>query len=240
MAWNSNSCRFTFKFRLFYRHRLAIRNRQITEQKIIQLEQEKELIAIQSSLKAERDLIAHDLHDSVSSLLTVVKNNMSLYSVSGHKEINYFNNAFEMLSRSISELRRVVYHLKSFILTKEGLSTALDDFCRFIPNAEFHFNGLNRRFDSNKEYVLYDCACELINNALKHSEASCIDVHLSMDEQTIYLLVADDGKGFDLKKIKSGIGLDNIRSNLSAFSGRLDILSEPQKGTEASIEMDIQ
>lgn len=226
---------------LFYRHRSAIQNSQIAEQKIMQLKQEKDLVAIQSSLKAgkaERDLIAHDLHDSVSSLLTVAKNNMSLYSLSEHKEINYFNNAFEVLSRSISELRRVVYHLKSFILTKEGLAAALDDFCRFIPNTEFHFNGPNRRFDPNKEYVLYDCACELINNALKHSEASRIDIHLTMDEQTVYLSVADNGIGFDSRKIEPGIGLDNIRSNLSAFGGHLDVLSEPDKGTEANVEMD--
>lgn len=227
---------------LFYRHRLSIQNRKIAEQQIKQLKQEKELIAIQSSLKAEkaeRDLIAHDLHDSVSSLLTVVKNNMSLYTASGYKDTNYYNNAFEVLSKSITELRRVVYHLKSFILTKEGLVAALDDFCRFIPNAEFHFKGLNHRFDTDKEYILYDCACELINNALKHSGASHIDVHLTIDEEIVYLSVTDDGNGFDAQNIKSGIGLDNIRSNLSAFGGHLDILSEPGKGTEANVEMEI-
>lgn len=227
---------------LFYRHRLATQKKKLAEQQILQLKQEKTLIAIQSSLeaeKAERDLIAHDLHDSVSSLLTVVKNNMNLYSASEHKETDYFNNAFEVLSKSITELRRVVYHLKSFILTKEGLVAALDDFCRFIPNAEFHFKGGNHRFDPDKEYILYDCACELINNALKHSGASHIEVHLNIDEHAVYLSVADNGTGFDLREIKQGIGLDNIRSNLSAFSGHLDILSEPDRGTEANIEMDI-
>lgn len=227
---------------LVYRHRLTIQKKKLAEQKIIQLEQEKKIITIQASLKAEkteRDLIAHDLHDSVSSLLTIVKNNMNLYSASEYKDTNYFTNAFEVLSKSITELRRVVYHLKSFILTKEGLAAALDDFCRFIPNAELHFKGLNRRFDPDKEYVLYDCACELINNTLKHSEASRIEVHLNIDEQIVYLSVADNGTGFDSREIKPGIGLDNIRSNLSAFGGHLDILSEPGKGTEANIEMKI-
>lgn len=227
---------------LFYRHRLSIQNRKIADQQIRQLKQEKELIAIQSSLKAEkaeRDLIAHDLHDSVSSLLTVAKNNMSLYSASEHKDLNYYNNAFEVLSKSITELRRVVYHLKSFILTKEGLVAALDDFCRFIPNAEFHFKGLNRRFDPDKEYVLYDCACELINNALKHSGATRIDVHLNIDEQIVYLSIADNGTGFDTQEIMPGIGLENIRSNLSAFGGHLEILSEPDKGTEANVELQV-
>ena len=227
---------------LIYRHRLVAQKKEIAEQQIKQLEQEKELIAIQSSLKAEkaeRDIIAHDLHDSVSSLLTIVKNNMSLYSASEHKDLIYYNNAFEVLSKSITELRRVVYHLKSFILTKEGLAVALDDFCRFISNAEFHFRGQNRRFDPDKEYVLYDCTCELINNALKHSGASRIDVHLNIDEHMVYLSVADNGKGFDVQGIMPGIGLDNIRSNLSAFGGHLDILSEPDRGTEANVELEI-
>ncbi len=228
---------------LFYRHRSAIQKRKIAEQQIKQLEYEKEVIAIQSALKAEkaeRDLIAHDLHDSVSSLLTVVKNNMNLYLDSEYKETGYFSNAFDVLGKSITELRRVVYHLKSFILTKEGVGAALGDFCCFIPNTEFHFKDFNRRFDPDKEYVLYDCACELINNALKHSGASRIDVHLNMDEETVYLSVADNGKGFDPQTIKPGIGLENIRSNLSAFGGHLDILSEPGKGTEANIDMEIK
>jgi len=227
---------------LVYRHRLATQKRKMVEQQVKQLEQEKTLIAVQSSLKAEkaeRDLIAHDLHDSVSSLLTVVKNNMSLYADSEYKENGYFNNAFEVLSKSITELRRVVYHLKSFILTNEGLGAALDDFCRFIPNAEFHFKGLDRRFDPDKEYVLYDCVCELINNALKHSRASRIEVHINIDEQIVYLSVADNGNGFDVQNMTPGIGISNIRSNLSAFGGHLDILSEPDRGTEANIEMEV-
>ncbi|MDR1555482.1 MAG: tetratricopeptide repeat protein [Tannerellaceae bacterium] len=210
---------------LFYRHR-----------------SEKKLVAIRAALKAEkteRDLIARDLHDGVSSLLTVIKNNMDLYSASGYEGINYYNNAFEVLGKSITKLRYVVYHLKSHILTKKGLAAALDDFCRFIPKAKFHFNGISRRFDSDKEYVLYDCACELINNALKHSGASNIDIHLNMDDQTVYISVSDDGCGFDQKTVTFGIGLDNIRSNLSAFGGRLDILSELDKGTEANVEMKV-
>jgi signal transduction histidine kinase len=203
---------------------------------------EKKLVAVRAALnaeKAERDLIARDLHDSVSSLLSVIKNNMDLYSASECKETNYYNNAYEVLGKSITELRRVVYHLKSFILTKEGLTAALDDFCRFIPKAEFYFNGIGRRFDSDKEYVLYDCTCELINNALKHSGASRIDIHLNIGDQAVYISVSDNGSGFDQKSVTSGIGLENIRSNLSAFGGHLDILSEPDKGTEANVEMKV-
>ncbi len=227
---------------LIYRHRSTLQKRQIAEQKVKQLEQEKELVAKDAALKAEkteRDLIARDLHDNVGTLLTVVKNNMKLYSDTARKEKEYFDKAFDVLEKSITDLRRVVYHVKSFVLNSEGLTAALEEFCRFIPNVEFQFNGYDHRFDSDKEYALYNCACELINNALKHAKASRIDVLLNMDEKTVYLSVMDNGCGFDPQTVAPGIGMDNIRSYLLVFDGRLDIFSKPGKGTEINIEMDM-
>jgi signal transduction histidine kinase len=77
-----------------------------------------------------------------------------------------------------------------------------------------------------------------VNNALKHANASKINVQLVQEQDRISLTVYDDGCGFDPKKIdrsKSG-GLNNIESRVVSFNGRIDILSEPTKGTEVSVE----
>jgi signal transduction histidine kinase len=230
---------------LFYRHRSATQKRKIAEQQIKQLEQEKKLIAVRSALdaeKTEREIIARDLHDGVGAMLSVVKNNMNImksYSIIENAEVNYFNKALDGLDNSIAELRRVAHHIMPAILIEKGLPTALDDFCRSIPKVESHFAVPDRRFDSEKELVLYRCAYELINNALRHAEASRIDVHISMDEETIFLSVVDDGCGFDLQTIPVGMGINNMRTRLAAFDGRLDIYSTPGKGTEVNVELNI-
>lgn len=231
---------------LFYRHRLAIHKRKIAEQQVKQLEQEKELIATRSALdaeKAEREILARDLHDGVGAMLSVVKNNMNSlksYSIIENKETDYFNMALEGLDKSITELRRVAHHIMPAILIEKGLFAALDDFCRSIPEAEFHCTESGYRFNPEKELVLYRCAYELVNNALRHSGASHIDIHLSMDEETAYLSIVDNGCGFDTQTSSPGMGINNMRTRLAVFGGRIDIYSEEQKGTEVNIELDVK
>ncbi len=230
---------------LFYRHRANVQKRKMAEQQIKQLNQEKELIAARSALdaeKAEREFIARDLHDGVGAMLSVVKNNMNImksYSIIENSEANHFNQALDVLDKSIVELRRVAHHIMPATLIDKGLITALEDFCRSIPNVEFHAADPELRFDPERELVLYRCAYELINNALRHSGASHIEVHLNKDEKTVYLSVVDDGCGFDSEKTSMGMGLNNMRSRLEAFDGRLEIYSEEGKGTEVNIDLEI-
>ncbi len=230
---------------LFYRYRLSTQKRKITEQQIKQLEQEKELIATRSALdaeKAEREIIARDLHDGVGAMLSVVKNNMNImksYSVLENKEADYFNKALDGLDKSIVELRRVAHHIMPAILMEKGLAAALDDFCRSIPEAEFHCPEPGHRFDPEKELVLYRCAYELVSNALRHAKATRIEVHLNTDEEMAYLSVVDNGCGFDPQTVPQGMGIKNLHIRLAAFGGSIEIYSEPGKGTEANVELKI-
>lgn len=231
---------------LFYRHRSAVQRRRMAEQQIRQLEQEQELVVARSALdaeKAEREIIARDLHDGVGAMLSVVKNNMNIMkSVPDfeNREAEYFNKALDGLDKSIVELRRVAHHIMPAVLMEKGLATAVDDFCRSVPDAEFHYSEPEcRRFDSEKELVLYRCTYELVSNALRHAGASLIDVHLNMDEDTVYLSVVDNGCGFDLLTAPQGMGIKNLRTRLSVFGGEIEIYSEPGKGTEVDVEMKI-
>lgn len=230
---------------LFYRHRSATQKRKIAEQQIKQLEQEKELIVTRSALaaeKTEREIIARDLHDGIGVMLSVVKNNLSIMksdSTLENAKADYFAKALDMLDKSIAELRRVAHHIMPATLINKGLAIALDDFCRSIPEVDFHFTESGRRFDSEKELVLYRCAYELVNNALRHAEASHIDVHLNIDEKTVYLSVVDNGCGFNPETVSMGMGINNMRSRLSAFGGCMNIYSEPGKGAEINIELDL-
>ena len=77
-----------------------------------------------------------------------------------------------------------------------------------------------------------------IYNALKHANANKINVQLVQEQDRISLTVYDDGCGFNPKSIDKtkSVGLNSIEQRVVSFNGRIDILSEPGKGTEVAVE----
>lgn len=218
--------------------------RKLAEQKIAQLEQEKQLIATKSLLEGEtteRARLSKDLHDGLGGLLSVTKHkiaNMKGSLTIPEEQVETFNSALEMLDNSIKELRRVAHNLMPESLMRYGLSAAIKDFCSSIDKAAYHFYGVEKRIDEKLEVAAFRIVSELVNNALKHANASKINVQLVQEQNRVSITVHDDGCGFDPKlidKSKSG-GLNNIESRVVSFNGRIDILSAPGKGTEVSVE----
>ncbi|MDR1171944.1 MAG: tetratricopeptide repeat protein [Bacteroidales bacterium] len=229
---------------LFVRHRLTVQKRKIAEQQVKQLEQEKQLIAAQAILDgetAERVRLARDLHDGLGGMLSVIKLNlkdMKGYSILDNSDVNRYHKALDMLDQSIGELRRVAHHIMPESLMRYGLQTSLEDFCRAIPGANFRYFGEKTRLDNSLEVLVYRCAYELINNAVKHAKSTVINVQLMIDAGLVSLTVQDNGVGFDPASITPGAGLENIRTRISACNGKMHAWSEPGKGTEVSIEIE--
>jgi len=94
------------------------------------------------------------------------------------------------------------------------------------------------------EIVLYRVVQELLNNIIKHSEATRIEVLMQYREDKMSIIVTDNGKGFHENEIqnsgKRGLGLNNIRNRISMLKGVIAIHSHPGKGTEAIIEISKQ
>jgi len=154
------------------------------------------------------------------------------------EQVKTFNSALEMLDNSIKELRRVAHNLMPESLMRYGLSAAIKDFCGSIDKATYHFYGVEKRIDEKLEVAAFRIVSELVNNALKHANASKINVQLVQEQDRISLTVYDDGCGFDLKAIDKtkSVGLNSIEQRVVSFNGRIDILSEPGKGTEITVE----
>lgn len=225
------------------RHRLAVARRKVAEQHVDQLEKEKQLSTMQAILDgetAERSRLAKDLHDGLGSMLSVVKLNLPELNESGvlaFEDRKRFHSALGMLDQSISELRRVAHHMMPESLVRYGLKVSLSDFCDAIPIAEFHYFGNEERLDNKLEVLIYRCAHELVNNALKHAKATQINVQLVQEADRISLVVQDNGSGFDYMKQNEGMGLNNIRQRVEAHRGEMNIYSSTGKGTEVNIEL---
>jgi signal transduction histidine kinase len=145
-----------------------------------------------------------------------------------------------MLDESISELRRVAHHMMPESLMRYGLKASLTDFCHSIPSVEFHYFGNDQRLDSKLEIAIYRAAHELINNALKHAEATQINVQLIQEDDRISLIIHDNGKGFDPATTTKGMGLENIRNRIAAYNGSFVVDSTVGKGTEINVEIKLE
>jgi signal transduction histidine kinase len=220
----------------------------IQEQRIHELEQERQIIALNSTLQGEeteRSRLARDLHDGLGGLLSGIKltlMNMKGNAIITREALDMYDHALGLLDTSIKELRHVAHNLMPETLFKYGLKQTLSDFCDGVGagaiKVNFAFYGIEKRYDEKLEIASYRIIQELVNNAIKHAEATEIAVQLVSEDERLSLTVQDNGKGIDPKaqNLSTGKGLANIRSRVASFGGHFDLSSENGKGTEAIIE----
>lgn len=222
----------------------------IQRQKINELEKDKQLLVVDAMLKGqeeERSRIAKDLHDGLGSLLSGTK--LSLMNVRENMALpadqeKAFDKSLGMLDHTIRDLRKIAQNLMPEALAKFGLYDTLVDFCDSIQVSTgikivYQQFGDQRRMDNTAEVFIYRMIQELVNNAVKHAEASEIIVQLVVGEKKVELTVEDNGKGFDPDMLgeTSGQGMLNIRHRMAYFNGKMDLATSPGKGTSINIEL---
>ena len=97
------------------------------------------------------------------------------------------------------------------------------------------------RIEKNTEIIIYRIVQELLNNVLKHAEASEALIQLIRENSRLNVVVEDNGKGFDtgILNDNKGAGWTNIRSRVEYLKGQMDLHSEPGKGTLVNIEFNV-
>ena len=180
---------------------------------------------------AERSRIARDLHDGLGGMLTMLR--LKIEGDASKPEL------LKQLGDTATELRHVAHHLMPEQLLKNGLMTSLLDLAISVPGAHFSHFGKDERLSQDVEVVLYRCAYELVNNAVKHAHADRIDIQLMQEEGQVTLTVSDNGRGLDSESQQSGIGLQNIRERISHYHGTMHIVSGKEQGTETNIILPI-
>jgi len=235
-----------------FRHRQLLSKQQdkLQQQQISELEKDKQLVAVDSMLKGqedERTRLAKDLHDGLGGMLSGVKfslMNMKSNLIINHENVIVFERSLDMLDTSIQELRRVAHNMMPEALVKFGLDEALKDYCDNINkaqilNVKYQSYGMENRFESTSEIIIYRIIQELLNNIFKHAVANEVLVQLIREENRISITVEDNGKGFDIKILEKSknSGWANIQSRVNYLKGKLDIVSEENKGTSVNIEV---
>lgn len=228
------------------------KNRQlIQQQRISELEKEKQLQATEAVLKGqeeERSRIAKDLHDGLGGLLSSVKyslNDMKENVILSADNAVSFTRSIDMLDSGIQELRRIAHNMMPENLMKFGLDKALADYCQSISKTnivEISYNSFQLEDyieNSNVSITVYRVIQELINNTIKHANATQIIVQVFKENNILNITVEDNGKGFDVNNISNfkGAGWTNIQNRINYLKGKIQVDSAPTEGTSVNIEI---
>lgn len=145
-----------------------------------------------------------------------------------------------MLDNAIRNLRNISHNLLPPGLEEFGLESTLQDVAQRIktaggPDVDVHYD-LTGRLPIEQELHLYRIAQELLNNTLKHAEASNIRFGLNSDHRGVIFRYTDDGKGYDTSTSGStGLGLKTISTRVEMLAANLEVSTRPNEGNAVTI-----
>jgi signal transduction histidine kinase len=141
----------------------------------------------------------------------------------------------------VTEIRHLSQSLVPPSLNDIGLIASIEDLCSPLKTThaftvDFQYHKFNESLlPENMKLMLFRIIQEQINNIIRHAEAQSILVSLKTGDDRVTLLVSDNGKGFDLKSVKKGLGFDNISNRAGLFGGKLRIITAPGKGCSVGV-----
>ena len=233
---------FLFLFVIIYQRKM-IKN-QVELRKLHDEKQTDLLNAVFETQENERKRLAEDLHDSVGQVLSAIKLNL-------HRlDKNCVNESSQPLlaeTRNLTddcllEIRNIIQNVLPPVLTDYGLLEALESLCIKIEQTTGVKVSLTKnlneiRFQPEIELAFYRIAQELFSNAIKHSEATVINLTLTNDKGWLLMEFKDNGKGFNKDQVKHGFGLKNLESRVQLINGKINIYTKPQSGTITTIKV---
>ena len=190
----------------------------------------------------ERKRISEALHDSVSQLLYGIKIQLNQLNTP-HAPAEAYGRINELLNIAIKETRDISFELAPAVLTDFGLPVTINELAKRLSTPQLHIKpkikGFTARLDLLLEISIFRIIQELINNCMKHAEASQISIEL-IQNNGIDIIVKDNGKGFDvraLEKVPKGAGISSIKNRLTLYNGTLLMKSEPGQGATITIKL---
>jgi signal transduction histidine kinase len=197
----------------------------------IELQQKNEeiLTALFEGQTLERKRVASELHNNLGSMLSAMRYRLQILDKEklSSKEQKVYDSILEMMGTAYAEVRLISHNLLPAELEKKGLKGAIEKLIgdinlgqKLIIDLQMDDDILpkNKRF----ELELYSICLELINNIIKHAEATQASVSFYEENNLLIFTVSDNGKGMNLEK-SNGFGLKNIEQRVQSNSGIMEI-----------------
>ena len=233
-----------------------IEERQQVEQKLEIHQQQLRTLASQLSLTEQRERwkIATGLHDRVGQNLAFSLLKLQSVHQGEHRADlkKTLGGVCEYIKKSIQEIRTLIFNLGSPILYQDGFEPALKDWLtEHIEkvhgiDCEYRDDGQPKPLDDDIMVLLFDSVREVLVNVVKHAKAKNIKVSIFRDDNSMGIIVEDDGVGFDPEGASitpgriSGFGLFSIRERLDYIHGSFKINSGHGRGTKITLRVPLK
>jgi signal transduction histidine kinase len=188
-----------------------------------------------SAQDAERRRLERNLHDGAQQHLVALKVKLGLAEMLAAKDPETAKATIAQLKADTDEaletLRDLARGIYPPLLAEKGLVTALEAQARKATVPVTVDGDSIGRYSQELEATVYFCVLEALQNVQKYASASRAIVRLSERDGELCFAVEDDGRGFDLDHVTTGAGLTNMQDRLDALGGRMDVESNPGKGS---------
>jgi len=209
-----------------------------------EVRKKREIIkAIMEAQEKERKEISSELHDNVNQILTTCKLFLEI-ARNNPADARFIDGCYQNIQMVIEEIRNISHNLTPYTLKDLGLAAAVHDIVQKINQSGklsirlLSFQNLKEEAISpDIKLAIFRIIQEKINNVLKHAQATELSIDLSVYNGRINVVLTDNGRGFDEKAIKRGMGLNNIQNRVEYYKGSFQLKTAPGEGCELRIEL---
>lgn len=221
----------------FARFKYVVKQNQTQAAKLAEL-RNKSINDLLLGVESERRRLSQDLHDGLGVSLAAMKMKANLMELRTEgTEKNAWRDLMTDIETTYEELRSVAHNLPPKSLFRAGMHSAVEEVLQrtrtLRPELTIrYYNDLPlNRLSQQAEINLFRITLELVNNALKHAEASQLNVQWLAHKKEVVLIVEDNGKGFQMGKAPAeGIGLANVGNRVTVLGGKMHTDSQPGHG----------
>jgi signal transduction histidine kinase len=201
---------------------------------------------LQHIREEERKRIGREIHDELGQQLTAIKMDVAWIDKQTPKETSHIKNKLQniitLVDASNSSIRKILNELRIGVLDHHGLIEALQwQGQQFTNNTgvaiELNFSEASLQVKESVATCIFRVFQETLTNITRYADAKKVTSSISLKDNIIYFTIADDGKGFDIEKLKSkqSFGIMGMKERVASVNGSFELTSLPNKGTSIAI-----
>jgi PAS domain S-box-containing protein len=221
----------------------------ITERKILEKKLERELRSRQKQItdavikgqERERSHLSRELHDNINQMLTTVKLYSEMALEDKEKTGLFISKSMDIVQTCINEIRNISKQLSAPTLGKISFQESILELVQSINLAnkvriQCSLKDLeDYALPQELHLAIYRIIQEQLNNIIKYAEARSARIKVVNTSSYLKLCIQDDGKGFNIKAKRKGLGITNMISRAESVYGKLVIKSEEGKGCKLQV-----
>ncbi|MGE8292478.1 MAG: 7TM diverse intracellular signaling domain-containing protein [Sphingobacterium sp.] len=194
----------------------------------------------------EKENLARELNTSIGQQLVLLKNEVFvLRKRSSGQQTALFNGMTQDIGKAIEEVGQVSSSLHPYQLNTLGLKRSIIHMIEEVNASSdtviaLHIDELDELLPHESAINLYRVIQELLNNLIKHAQASQCSIRIKHTKDRLIFYYQDNGKGFDYKAVFIGLGLLGIRERCILLNAKTNLTSLPDQGTKILIKIPLQ